>query len=335
MKYITYILGNGFDLACGMNTRFCDMYQEYVKEPSQNEIIKAFKRDIENDKAMHYQNWSDFELGMAKYATKLESERTLKICLADFKKFMVEYLKRECKRFADYLSNQEIKDRVLSQISKELFNYDASDLPPNERRRIGKIMNELTAANVISFNYTDTLNTLFEKGKRFDKVYQVHGTLHSEVIMGVDNQEQIQNLPYDLTKSGKRAFIKPLINTEFNQERVDKIANTLLMSDLIIIFGWSLGDSDLSWKKLLKSWLLSSERNELVYFKKDTNQTTIYEAGDLLDEIDAEREEFMERLGLSAEEKETLKERIHIPINNRKFQITIPDTEEEIEWRVG
>ena len=41
-----FLIGNGFDLNCGMNTRFSDVYKEYVNSDSKSPIIESFKREI-------------------------------------------------------------------------------------------------------------------------------------------------------------------------------------------------------------------------------------------------------------------------------------------------
>ena len=67
-----FLIGNGFDLSCGMKTRYSDMYKEYCKIlPNDSSLIKKFKSDIQKDV---YNSWADFELGMAKYASELSNE---------------------------------------------------------------------------------------------------------------------------------------------------------------------------------------------------------------------------------------------------------------------
>ena len=68
MAKVTFIIGNGFDLNCGLKTRFTDMYPSYIATPSQYSIIADFKRDIQDNESLHFQRWSDFEMGMARYA---------------------------------------------------------------------------------------------------------------------------------------------------------------------------------------------------------------------------------------------------------------------------
>ena len=41
-----FLIGNGFDLSCGMKTRYSDMYKEYCKIlPNDSSLIKKFKSD--------------------------------------------------------------------------------------------------------------------------------------------------------------------------------------------------------------------------------------------------------------------------------------------------
>ena len=67
-----FLIGNGFDLSCGMKTRYTDMYKDYCKtNEGDSTLIKQFKQDISNNE---YDTWADFELGMADYVSKLSNE---------------------------------------------------------------------------------------------------------------------------------------------------------------------------------------------------------------------------------------------------------------------
>ena len=39
---ITFLVGNGFDLACGLKTKYTDVYEKYCVTESSNENIKNF-----------------------------------------------------------------------------------------------------------------------------------------------------------------------------------------------------------------------------------------------------------------------------------------------------
>ena len=51
-----FILGNGFDVNCGMRTRYADVYKGYIVEESKTENLKKFKDTISTD----IENWGDF-----------------------------------------------------------------------------------------------------------------------------------------------------------------------------------------------------------------------------------------------------------------------------------
>ena len=83
-----FMIGNGFDLNCGMKTSYKDVYRGYVKEKSDSNLINQFKRDISAD----IDNWSDFEMALAKYAGKFSDENELLECCRDFNVYMSKYL---------------------------------------------------------------------------------------------------------------------------------------------------------------------------------------------------------------------------------------------------
>lgn len=64
------MIGNGFDLNCGLKTQYRDVYAGYIRTEANSNVISQFKRDIESD----IENWSDFELAMGEYISKLNSE---------------------------------------------------------------------------------------------------------------------------------------------------------------------------------------------------------------------------------------------------------------------
>ena len=95
---VTFLIGNGFDLNLGMKTRYTDMYDSYIKSESKSTVIYKFKKDLQKEEHNHYQNWSDFEMGMAKYAKNFNNENELIECVSDFKAFLESYLAQEERR---------------------------------------------------------------------------------------------------------------------------------------------------------------------------------------------------------------------------------------------
>lgn len=92
---ITFMIGNGFDLNCGVKCRFKDAYSVYCETPSENILVASFKQEIDEN----IEDWGDFEVAMANHFSTFDSEEDFIYCLRDFKKFLVEYLENEEKNF--------------------------------------------------------------------------------------------------------------------------------------------------------------------------------------------------------------------------------------------
>ena len=82
-----FLIGNGFDVNCGMKTKYTDVYDGYIKEASSTDVIKTFKENISAD----YKTWGDFEMSMAEYAKNLNSESEFLECIRDFAGYMEQH----------------------------------------------------------------------------------------------------------------------------------------------------------------------------------------------------------------------------------------------------
>ena len=196
--YVTFIIGNGFDLSLGMKTRYTDVYAEYIKEKSNNPTIQALKKELANN----YENWTDFEMGMAEYAGKLKDERELIECVRDFRKFLTGYLKREEKDFLDKINGNEELKRFCNEFQMSLERWTAN-LTPNARRDISYVG---LARRFLTFNYTKVLSGFVDiassKWVLINKeTIHIHNDLNSTILLGVDDQDQV---PMPLSRSEER-----------------------------------------------------------------------------------------------------------------------------------
>ena len=104
---ITFLIGNGFDLNCGLKSSYQDVYNEYCKiNETDSELIKNFKKNIKND----YKTWGDFELAMAEKINDFKSENDFVKCIIDFKTYLVKYLSEEKRKFFEKYNTDSIKD---------------------------------------------------------------------------------------------------------------------------------------------------------------------------------------------------------------------------------
>ena len=110
------IVGNGFDLNCGLKTRYTDVYAEYVLTKSDSKTICSFKEDISDN----FANWSDFELGMVEYAKRLNSCEELMECVNDFNHFMHQYLLGLQENFHSYFHQLSSVSRSVTEMKRSI-----------------------------------------------------------------------------------------------------------------------------------------------------------------------------------------------------------------------
>lgn len=326
---ITFLIGNGFDLSLGMKTKYLDMYDDYVNEISNNPTIEKFKADMQYDSTHKYENWSDFEMGMARYSSQLGSEKELIECIRDFKIFMVTYLKNEEKLFWKKIEHHEISKKYLEKIYNSLeFFYDGLDI--NTISTIDEIANSPYGRNYnfITFNYTTVFDELIKKStsyysKRTVYTYKVpihiHGTLNRDVVLGIDNVEQMETVEFNLSKKGKRAFVKPFFNDCFDKGRVAAAKKAIEESDLICAFGLSFGDSDKMWIDEIKKWLISDPNHHLIYYVYDEEKYNSCNFDEIFDIEDERKETFLNKIEIEEDDYDTVFLQVHIPVEKRIF----------------
>lgn len=282
---ITYIFGNGFDIQLGLATRYSHFLQEYVKPlDSDSENIRAFKRYLQD--GTNRELWSDAERAMGEHLGEFGndtlneySERVL-----DFESRMIEYLEREQKKcsfdkpdkikavFADFLRNsfedvlvrrgQEIgvnSECITNRYSFLTFNYT------NLLDRILECCGE--ADSVIGFRAIRNTRYL----DRIGKVCHVHGALNSQIIMGVNDESQL-NLDGGVTLSERlrRQLIKPALNAACRRNWDTDAQNLISESHVIVIYGVSYGATDAVWWTGIQGWLRNDKNHKLVAFIRDS-----------------------------------------------------------------
>ena len=121
--------------------------------------------------------------------------------------------------------------------------------------------------NFINFNYTSVIDSCFEalraknsligirtfRGNAYNnqlgKVIHVHGTVHRDMVLGVNDTSQISDL--SLFDGFDDEYINELIKqktNEINEENLDRKTFELLKtSDLIYVYGMSIGETDKLW----------------------------------------------------------------------------------------
>ncbi len=314
-----FLIGNGFDVNCGMHTKYKDVYEGYVKTESSTDTIKKFKEDISSD----IENWGDFEMAMAKYAESLKDESEFLECIRDFSEYMEKFLIEEVisfkNKFSSNIINNVVAEEVRNSLAKFCFGISHNiDVLMNNRNA-----NNIYNINFISFNYTDSFDYLYRKAitntpYTVKPIIHIHGVLKDDPVFGVDNYEQIK-ANYNLSRRAKRAFVKPIFNDEYDRQRVIEAKKLINNASVICVFGMSLGESDLSWRMELVEWLREDKNNQLFIYQyslSNKNYRTVSE------KIDIEEDE---KLNILKEWKindvESIFDQIHIPCGTNIFNI--------------
>ena len=239
---------------------------------------------------------------------------------------MIQYSRNELQSFSDRISG----DGLLFA-SRELINSIESfyrGLPHNDpiKRFDALLKDGIVEIDFIIFNYTNTFDSLLSAAladadtvhmriKYHDPIH-IHGTLYGPVL-GIDNESQLNISNYELTSSGKRAFIKPAFNKEYDSGKLQSVLDIIKHSDLICVYGKRFGESDLMWNQAIWDWLNSDKSHELVYYDHSASTFISNIPWRRMDIEDATKNRIIRELN----GQNNVFSQIHIPIGVNNFNI--------------
>lgn len=310
---VTYLIGNGFDLACGLKTKYTDMYDVYCATDSPNENIETFKNNILKD---DYENWTDFEMALPRFGKELSDFKKFRECVDDFKSFLEKYLKEEQNKIRVKSDNSDLVDQ-LKLYFYHFYNYCLQDSRITLKRLIEET-NESVNYSFITFNYTDTLekclsvigqdlpkNNVFHY--RRETPVHIHGILDQGILLGLDNEELYKDIPCTSIRNLKNLIDKVHINKRYSNI-TDRCVKALKQSRIIVILGWSMGKSDSFWVQTVKKIFFENNNTQLVYvpyYPEPVNKRFINQP---LDREDEQKDFIMEKFGIPAAQRN----RVHI-----------------------
>ena len=341
---ILHFIGNGFDINVGLNTRFSDALSAYIRETSTNDIIRSFKEDINEN----FKTWAAFEEKMGRYTDEIQKKESPILtlldygtCIFDFRKFLKSYLVNEESKVA-YVDTKNIARLFKDSLFKfrEHLNCDP------------KIIDDALAKDAIkfshiSFNYTSVYDNCLDILKKsgifpFEKrvkngfftftkhndlgdVFHIHGTLDSDMILGVNDIKQIKNTSFhNLEKLS--TYIKPSANDELENLRNTNALKLLNDADIYCIFGISLGSTDKKWWIEIVKQLINSSNKQLIIYAYDENHDASFPEN-TLEAKEYYKIIFLNHLKFTEFDKDDLKEKIkkniHVVMNKDIFNIKL------------
>lgn len=307
MKRITFLIGNGFDINVGLNTRYEEFYEYYIKECPNDLLACLIKRD--------FKRWSDLEIALGEYTAQVRTEKECEFWESEqtLERQLVEYLEGQMKRIT-WEGNKK-RDAIADEMRKSLSSF-YQELSVNEANYIADFIsyiNEPIEYSFISFNYTDVLNNCVNIAKTIienrvsirmptfrscgyrdilGKPLYIHGTVSGEVILGVNDAWQIANKAF---RRDAKYFVKKEINEDVAPNRIPEARKMIDESIIVCIFGMSIGETDKMWWEYLGQWLqFNSRRRLIIYSKKPKGKVTTRQ-------IQENREEIIRRLMQNAD----------------------------------
>lgn len=168
-----YIIGNGFDLAHGMTTRYSD-FREWLVENGRIDVIEELQSAYPARMGGDFLLWSDFELALGQY----DIEKVINWSWEDL--FLTQY-SIGGQRFD---SPNFFMETQLNHIISSAFSAWAKQI-----QLADKAVCQLPVdALYVTFNYTDTLETLYHIPA--GQVLHIHGraSVNEDLIVGHNRQ---------------------------------------------------------------------------------------------------------------------------------------------------
>ncbi|MDT3324430.1 MAG: bacteriophage abortive infection AbiH family protein [Bacillota bacterium] len=271
MTNLTIIYGNGFDINLGLNTKFVDFYKWLESE--QKHAKDKIYQFIKNEKSINYLNWSDLEVGLGNYTLRgdfnpdefMDSHDNL---LEDLN----EYLLLEQEKFET--PPPTYRDGILLRTLREIPLKLSATSQKKEAISIQNAYDRGLDINFISFNYTQNMEKIIYEPrilKNGPSLYQInmpihiHGILKESKVLGVNDSTQYAHNLFD--KSFEKYFVKNSLLKSISSSQLDDSLYILNNSDIVLLFGMSLGNTDkFYWEEIFR-WL--HEDNERILLLHD------------------------------------------------------------------
>ena len=182
------------------------------------------------------------------------------------------------------------KEEILSELGRSLKELQ-EELSLEEQRMFRAICDEHRDGELqykfITFNYTDILDEFIKMAKSgkidlgahtstgghvrrhsLGEVHHVHGALMEGVVLGVNDETQINNEIFRKHGLFKNVFLKSNINSQMGQRRTELAEEIIDKSQIICIFGMSMGITDKRWWEKICVWLLSDPHKLLIIYTR-------------------------------------------------------------------
>lgn len=326
---IVCIFGNGLDLSLGLKTSYKDFYNYYLEQNvPEIESVREVREQIRSD----FSTWADLEISLGAYCANFGSVEEVDEVFFDISESLAKYLEAEEAIFnfsernstvfftdslapEKFLSPQEKAD--FSALKTKLLNSNATQrstkitaLTFNYTRSLEKILGDKDAIN-------DTLKAI-GGNVSFAQIEHIHGQLGETPILGVNDKSQIINESLHDLEDAMEVCIKPNHSQTLGNQVDARCASLIHQANIICIFGSSIGETDRLWWDRIGQRLRSE--CVLFIFARDIEipLSQLVKMSRLKRNI---KGQFLAKTSLSDEEKEVVKDRIFVAINQPVYKL--------------
>ena len=293
---ITYMIGNGFDLGLGLNTRYSDFVGFLsgkirrwlsTNEKSWNRDERRFAEWLEGKiVANKLEFWHDAEEAFGELPFSdfgAQGRDLVQFCHSLFQSEMAEWIATKNTQFSVPIgSKKEISEKFVDAL---LYGW-MKELSEDVRSEIeNDLANGSIVVNILTFNYTDCIekllsgvdgavNDITEVGHlartlRVMSPIHVHGKVETggrstDLVFGVDNAMQVTGVETTANDEILSRLIKERY-IGYTRKRTEREARDVLSnSNWVIVLGHSFGKTDGRWWKYVFDDLCVNRYN-LVY----------------------------------------------------------------------
>lgn len=210
------IIGNGFDLDLGMNTRYSDFAnsENWPQDSVSNGCLSQYLRDKRT-----INKWFDLEKELLLYARDAEKRIQTKLIYKKFKEKNRIFYDNLVRGLTDYLRKEEEKEIKNDSVAAKVLKA---------------VVENGYFSSIYSFNYTNLHKIARKIGIYSQFRYEhVHGSIEeNSIILGVEEKS-------DLIPGYQ--FLYKTYNPHYESHAIQY---DMLEADEVVFFGHSLGDND-------------------------------------------------------------------------------------------
>ena len=337
---ILYLIGNGFDINVGLNTSYQEFLEFYLDQPVPKKLdevsaryINRLKEDIKGD----IQLWSDLEFRYGKHMARLGQmgsavhsiNEEFDIINDDIRDNLSKFIANQDKRL---FFTEDAKKRFLADLVDPETDFRDFEKNEVERRRKNVWHTTANVIDIITFNYTKTIETLLGKtpiqssGFEINSPIHVHGYYDSRMIMGVNDVSQIDNEDLRNNTYITDALVKSKNNHAYGISHTNKCSQLIKGAQLICMYGLSFGETDKMWWQKICNEL--KERSDLLvlvhWYVKDLPDYS--NSGHKLQfRMNQTADKLLSLGGLAEGERSRYSNRVYVAINSPKFKFKIKE----------